>query len=82
MRRKARTLPLDRINLAGPDTLTGSAVASIWSKVLELDDHLVAGIDPGGFEKEPQGFYARLMAFESARDERALHQRRNDPKGR
>jgi hypothetical protein len=28
-----------RMNLVGPDTLTGSAVASIWSKVPESGDH-------------------------------------------
>jgi len=27
-------LPLDRINLVGPETLTGAAIASIWSEVL------------------------------------------------
>ncbi|HEY8945151.1 MAG TPA: NmrA/HSCARG family protein, partial [Polyangiaceae bacterium] len=30
----AEPLPLERINLVGPDTLTGASVASIWSEVL------------------------------------------------
>src|SRR3954451_13870584 len=28
-------LPLDRINLVGPDTLTGANVAAVWSEVLD-----------------------------------------------
>ena len=45
-------LPLTRINLVGPDTLTGADVAAIWSEVL---DRPIAygGDDTGGLRAEP-----------------------------
>ncbi|MBB6503692.1 uncharacterized protein YbjT (DUF2867 family) [Sphingomonas endophytica] len=47
--RAETALPIETINVVGPDTLTGEAVAAIWSEVLGRpiaygDD------DPGGFE--------------------------------
>ncbi len=36
----ARPLPLERINLVGPDTLTGADVAAIWSRCTEAPDRL------------------------------------------
>ena len=58
-----RTLPLDRINLVGPDTLTGSAVASIWSKVLNKTI-TYGGDDTAGFEKNLRAFMPAWMAFD------------------
>ena len=59
----ARTLPVDRMNLVGPDTLTGSAVASIWSKVLNRTI-TYGGDDTGGFEKSLRAFMPAWMAFD------------------
>ena len=68
--KEARTLPLDRINLVGPDTLTGSAVASIWSKVLNRTISY-GGDDTAGFEKNLRAFMPAWMAF----DMRVMSQR-------
>jgi uncharacterized protein YbjT (DUF2867 family) len=59
----ARTLPVERINLVGPDTLTGPAVAAIWSQVL---NRAVAygGDDTRGFEKNLRAFMPAWMAFD------------------
>jgi len=56
-------LPLDRINLVGPDTLTGADVAAIWSEVL---DRPIAygGDDTGGFEQNLRKFMPSWMAFD------------------
>ncbi|HEX9209620.1 MAG TPA: NmrA/HSCARG family protein [Bradyrhizobium sp.] len=56
-------LPLDRINLVGPDTLTGSDVAAIWTKAL---GRAIAygGDDTGGFEKNLRQFMPGWMAFD------------------
>lgn len=43
------TLPLETINLVGPGTLTGEAVAAIWSEVLDRPV-VYGGDDPSGFE--------------------------------
>jgi uncharacterized protein YbjT (DUF2867 family) len=59
----ARTLPVDRMNLVGPDTLTGSAVASIWSNVLNRTI-TYGGDDTGGFEKNLRAFMPAWMAFD------------------
>src|SRR6185295_7883793 len=58
-----RSLPLDRINLVGPDTLTGSAVASIWSEVL---NRAIAygGDDTKAFEQNLRAFMPAWMAFD------------------
>ena len=42
-------LPLERINLVGPDTLTGKDIAAIWSKVLKRPI-AYGGDDTGAFE--------------------------------
>jgi uncharacterized protein YbjT (DUF2867 family) len=56
-------LPLDRINLVGPDTLTGAKAAAIWSEVL---GRTIAypGDDTAGFEKNLRQFMPSWMAFD------------------
>lgn len=56
-------LPLDRINLVGPNTLTGADVAAIWSEVL---DRTIAygGDDTAGFEHNLRQFMPSWMAFD------------------
>jgi uncharacterized protein YbjT (DUF2867 family) len=56
-------LPLDRINLVGPHTLTGADVAAIWSQVL---DRPIAygGDDTSGFEQNLRTFMPSWMAFD------------------
>lgn len=56
-------LPVETINLVGPDTLTGADVAAIWSDVL---DRPVAygGDDPSGFEQNMAAFMPKWMAYE------------------
>jgi uncharacterized protein YbjT (DUF2867 family) len=56
-------LSLDRINLVGPDTLTGTDVATIWSQVL---DRPIAygGDDTGGFEQSLRKFMPSWMAYD------------------
>jgi uncharacterized protein YbjT (DUF2867 family) len=55
--------PLDRINLVGPDTLTGADVAAIWSKVLARPI-AYGGDDSGGFEQNLRKFMPSWMAFD------------------
>ncbi len=59
----ATSLPLDRINLVGPDTLTGAKAAAIWSGVL---GRTIAypGDDTAGFEKNLRQFMPSWMAFD------------------
>lgn len=59
----AGPLPLDRINLVGPDTLTGAAVAGIWSTVLNRPI-VYGGDDTGGFEQNLRKFMPGWMAFD------------------
>ena len=61
--RAADKLPIETINLVGPDTLTGTDVAAIWSDVL---GHPVAygGDDPSGFEQSMARFLPRWTAYE------------------
>lgn len=56
-------LPIETINVVGPDTLTGADVAAIWSDVL---DRPVAygGDDPSGFEANMASFMPKWMAYE------------------
>jgi uncharacterized protein YbjT (DUF2867 family) len=56
-------LPIETINLVGPDTLTGSDVAAIWSDVL---GRTVAygGDDPTAFEQNLATFLPKWMAYE------------------
>ncbi len=56
-------LPLSRINLVGPDTLTGSDVAAIWSKVLARPI-AYGGDDTVGFEQNLRKFMPSWMAFD------------------
>jgi uncharacterized protein YbjT (DUF2867 family) len=56
-------LPLERINVVGPDTLTGADVAAIWSDALGRP---VAspGEDTAGFEQNLRQFMPSWMAFD------------------
>jgi uncharacterized protein YbjT (DUF2867 family) len=56
-------LPTERLNLVGPDTLTGTQVAEIWSQVL---DRPVAygGDDTGAFEHSLRHFMPSWMAYD------------------
>lgn len=56
-------LPVETINLVGPDTLTGEGVAAIWSEVLGRPI-VYGGDDPGGFEQKLAGFMPKWMAYE------------------
>jgi uncharacterized protein YbjT (DUF2867 family) len=56
-------LPIETINLVGPDTLTGSDVAAIWSEVLGRPI-AYGGDDPTGFEQNLATIMPRWMAYE------------------
>ncbi|HYC96854.1 NmrA/HSCARG family protein [Brevundimonas sp.] len=56
-------LPVETINLVGPDTLTGSDVAAIWSDVLGRPI-VYGGDDPAGFEQNLANFMPKWMAYE------------------
>lgn len=56
-------LPLEKINLVGPDTLTGEAVAAIWSEVLDRPV-VYGGDDPSGFEANMATFMPKWTAYE------------------
>ncbi len=56
-------LPIETINLIGPDTLTGTDVAAIWSDVLG-SPVVYGGDDPSGFEADMATFMPRWTAFE------------------
>ena len=59
----AGKLPLSRINLVGPDALTGAEVAGIWSDVLGRTIHY-GGDDTAGFEKNLLQFMPGWMAYD------------------
>jgi uncharacterized protein YbjT (DUF2867 family) len=59
----ANDLPIEKINLVGPDTLTGSSVAAIWSDVLQRPV-IYGGDDPTGFEQNVANFMPKWMAYE------------------
>jgi len=59
----AMPLPLDRINLVGPDTLTGTDVAAIWTDVLGRQI-AYAGDDTAAFEQNLRQFMPSWMAFD------------------
>ena len=61
--RSATPLPLDRINLVGPDLLTGTDVAAIWSEVLGRPI-AYPGDDTAGFENNLRQFMPSWMAFD------------------
>lgn len=56
-------LPLSRINLVGPETLTGADAAAIWSQVL---GRAIAfpGNDVAGFEQNLRQFMPSWMAYD------------------
>src|SRR5918999_2465894 len=56
-------LPLGRINVVGPDTLTGEDVAAIWTEVL---GRTIAfpGNDTDGFEQNLRQFMPSWMALD------------------
>ncbi len=56
-------LPVETLNLVGPDTLTGAAVAAIWSNVLGRPV-VYGGDDPSGFEQSAAAFMPKWMAYE------------------
>jgi uncharacterized protein YbjT (DUF2867 family) len=59
----AGPLPAERLNLVGPDTLTGTQVAGIWSQVL---DRPIAygGDDTAAFEHNLRHFMPSWMAYD------------------
>lgn len=59
----ATLLPLVRINLVGPDTLTGTDVAAIWSEVLGRQV-VYGGDDTAGFEKNLRNYAPGWMAYD------------------
>lgn len=59
----AQPLPLERINLVGPDTLTGIEVAAIWSDVLGRPI-AYGGDDTAGFEQNLRQFMPAWMAYD------------------
>lgn len=56
-------LPLETINLVGPDTLTGTEVAAIWSDALGRPV-VYGGDDPTAFEQNLGSFMPKWMAYE------------------
>lgn len=56
-------LPIETINLVGPDTLTGPDVGAIWSDVLGRPI-AYGGDDPTAFEQNLAGFMPKWMAYE------------------
>jgi uncharacterized protein YbjT (DUF2867 family) len=59
----AAPLPLERINVVGPDTLTGADVAGIWSEVLGRTI-AYGGNNTAEFEKNLRQFTPSWMAFD------------------
>ena len=59
----ATPLPIERINLVGPDTLTGADVAAIWTEVLGRPI-AYPGDDTAGFEKTLRQFMPGWMAYD------------------
>ncbi len=59
----AHALPITRINLVGPDTLTGTAIAAIWSDVLARQINYGGG-DTAAFERNLKQFMPPWMAYD------------------
>ncbi len=59
----AAPLPLERINVIGPDTLTGTDVAGIWSDALGRTIHY-AGNDTAAFEQNMRSYAPAWMALD------------------
>jgi uncharacterized protein YbjT (DUF2867 family) len=55
--------PIETINLVGPETLTGSDVAAIWSEVLGRPV-VYGGDDPKGLEQNLANVMPKWMAYE------------------
>lgn len=55
--------PLTRLNLVGPDTLTGTGVARIWSEVLGREIAYGGG-DTAAFEQNLRQFMPAWMAYD------------------
>jgi uncharacterized protein YbjT (DUF2867 family) len=56
-------LPLSRINLVGPETLTGPDIAAIWTDVLGRPIHY-GGSDTQAFEQNLRQFMPAWMAYD------------------
>lgn len=56
-------MPIETINLVGPDTLTGLDVAKIWSDLLGRPV-IYGGDDPSGFEQNMASFMPKWTAYE------------------
>jgi len=61
--RAAGKLPVETLNLVGPDTLTGTDVAAIWSDALGRPI-VYGGDDPTGFEQNLANVMPKWMAYE------------------
>ncbi|MDN4038398.1 SDR family oxidoreductase [Massilia sp. YIM B02443] len=59
----AAPLPLERINLVGPDTLSGPDLAAIWSEALQRPVAYGGG-DVEGFERNLRNFMPGWMAYD------------------
>ncbi|MCQ1774937.1 NmrA/HSCARG family protein [Neorhizobium galegae] len=59
----AQPLPLTRINLVGPETLTGADIAAIWSEVLGRPINYGGG-DTDAFEQNLKQFMPAWMAYD------------------
>jgi uncharacterized protein YbjT (DUF2867 family) len=59
----ATPLPLTRINVVGPDTLTGTDAAAIWADVLGREI-VYPGDDTAGFEQNLRQFMPSWMALD------------------
>ncbi|MBE9605938.1 NmrA/HSCARG family protein [Acetobacteraceae bacterium H6797] len=56
-------LPVETINLVGPDTLTGPRIAEIWSEILGRKI-IYGGDDTSGFEQNMASFMPKWTAYE------------------
>lgn len=61
--RAAEKLPVETINLVGPDTLTGEDAAALWSEVLGRQV-IYGGDNPDAFEANMATSMPRWMAYE------------------
>tara|TARA_R110002020_G_scaffold850_6_gene4232 strand:- start:3938 stop:4807 length:870 start_codon:yes stop_codon:yes gene_type:complete len=61
--RASEKLPSETINLVGPDTLTGTDLAAIWSGILGRPV-VYGGDDPSGFEQNLVNIMPKWMAYE------------------
>ena len=56
-------LPVETINIVGPDTLTGPQAAAVWAETLGRPVNY-GGDDPAAFEANMAGFMPKWMAYE------------------